>query len=233
MDVRRLRKVSLRAESRPESVTFHPIGCWRPFVKSRRYKEVLIYPLRNSAPVRILSSIPNGVSQHHKWAMVKGPGVVTGRSGTIGKVHFIEKDYWPHNTTLWVTSFHENDPKFVYYLYTHLDLAQFLSGSGVPTLNRNDVHQHLVARPSPPEQRAIAEALSDMDGLLAALAALIAKKRAIKQAAMQQLLTGKTRLPGFGGTWGTISLGELERRGDVRLFRGKVISQRDIDRAAW
>ena len=161
--------------------------------------------------------------------MVKGPGVVTGRSGTIGKVHFIEKDYWPHNTTLWVTSFHENDPKFVYYLYTHLDLAQFLSGSGVPTLNRNDVHQHLVARPSPPEQCAIAEALSDVDGLLAALAALIAKKRAIKQAAMQQLLTGKTRLPGFGGTWGTISLGELERRGDVRLFRGKVISQRDID----
>ena len=140
--------------------------------------------------------------------MVKGPGVVTGRSGTIGKVHFIEKDYWPHNTTLWVTSFHENDPKFVYYLYTHLDLAQFLSGSGVPTLNRNDVHQHLVARPSPPEQRAIAEALSDVDGLLAALAALIAKKRAIKQAAMQQLLTGKTRLPGFSGAWETTTLGE-------------------------
>ena len=133
--------------------------------------------------------------------MAKGPGVVTGRSGTIGKVHFIEKDYWPHNTTLWVTSFRENDPKFVYYLYTHLNLAQFLSGSGVPTLNRNDVHQHLVAHPSPPEQRAIAEALSDVDGLLTALEALIAKKQAIKQAAMQQLLTGKTRLPGFGGAW--------------------------------
>ena len=47
---------------------------------------------------------------------------------------------------------------------------------------------------------------------------------------MQQLLTGKTRLPGFSGAWETISLGELERRGDIRLFRGKVISQRDIDR---
>ena len=67
-------------------------------------------------------------------------------------------------------------------------------------------------------------------GLLAALEALIAKKRAIKQAAMQQLLTGKTRLPGFSGAWERHTLGELEEEGDIRLFRGKVISQRDIDR---
>ena len=151
----------------------------------------------------------NGVLQHHERAMVKGPGVVTGRSGTIGKVHFIEKDYWPHNTTLWVTSFRENDPKFVYYLYTHLNLAQFLSGSGVPTLNRNDVHQHLIVCPPPREQRTIAEALSDVDDLLGSLEKLIAKKRAIKQAAMQQLLTGKTRLPGFSGAWKTKRLGDI------------------------
>lgn len=60
-----------------------------------------------------------------------------------------------------------------------------------------------------PEQRAIAEALSDVDGLLGALEALLAKKRAIKQAAMQQLLTGKTRLPGFSGKWETERLGEI------------------------
>ena len=58
-----------------------------------------------------------------------------------------------------------------------------------------------IAVPPIPEQRAIAKALSDVDGLLNALEALIAKKRAIKQATMQQLLTGKTRLPGFSGTW--------------------------------
>ena len=63
--------------------------------------------------------------------------------------------------------------------------------------------------PPKTEQRAIAEALSDVDGMLAALEALIAKKRAIKQAAMQQLLTGKTRLPGFNGSWETKRLGEL------------------------
>ncbi len=65
--------------------------------------------------------------------------------------------------------------------------------------------------PLPPlsEQRAIAEALSDVDGMLAALEALISKKRAVKQAAMQQLLTGKSRLPGFSGAWETKRLGEF------------------------
>ncbi len=165
----------------------------------------------------------NGILQHHERAMVKGPGVVTGRSGTIGKVHFIEKDYWPHNTTLWVTSFRENDPKFVYYLYTHLNLARFLSGSGVPTLNRNDVHQHWVACPPFLEQRAIAEALSDVDELLGSLEALIAKKRAIKQAALQQLLTGETRLPGFGGEWATKRLRELGP-----FSKGRGIKREDV-----
>ena len=60
-----------------------------------------------------------------------------------------------------------------------------------------------IAVPPKPEQRAIAEVLSDVDGVLTALEALIAKKRAIKQAAMQQLLTGKIRLPGFSGAWET------------------------------
>lgn len=59
------------------------------------------------------------------------------------------------------------------------------------------------------EQRAIAEVLSDVDGLINALDALIAKKRAIKQATMQQLLTGKTRLPGFSGEWETVKMGQI------------------------
>jgi type I restriction enzyme S subunit len=80
--------------------------------------------------------------------------------------------------------------------------------SGVPTLNRNDVHAFPIAIPKPPEQRAIADALGDVDALIASLDALIAKKRDIKQAAMQQLLTGKTRLPGFKGDWGVKTLKE-------------------------
>ena len=66
--------------------------------------------------------------------------------------------------------------------------------------------------PPPPEQRAIATALSDVDGLLGGLDRLIAKKGDLKQAAMQQLLTGQTRLPGFHGEW------EVKRLGDVGKF---------------
>lgn len=69
-----------------------------------------------------------------------------------------------------------------------------------------------IAVPPEREQRAIAEVLSDVDGLINALDALIAKKLAIKQATMQQLLTGKTRLPGFSGEWETKQFEELFRR---------------------
>lgn len=78
------------------------------------------------------------------------------------------------------------------------------------------------------EQDAIAEALSDVDGLIGALEKLIAKKRAIKQAAMQQLLTGKTRLPGFSGEWEMRRLGEIatvskgtQLRSSVTLEQGQ------------
>jgi len=151
----------------------------------------------------------NGVLNYHDKAMVRGPGVVTGRSGTIGRVHYIEDDYWPHNTTLWVTNFYENIPKFVYYLYQFVRLDRLGAGSGVPTLNRNDVHRSRVAMPPRLEQYAIAAALSDTDSLIASLDKLIAKKRQIKQGVMQQLLTGKRRLSGFRGKWETKKLGEL------------------------
>ena len=90
----------------------------------------------------------NGVGGYHSEYKVKGPGVITGRSGTIGKLHYIEGDYWPHNTTLWVTDFKNNCPKFIYYLYQQINLPNFSTGSGVPTLNRNDVHDAIVSVPS-------------------------------------------------------------------------------------
>ncbi len=151
----------------------------------------------------------NGVLNFHRYAMVEGPGVVTGRSGTIGNVHYLENDFWPHNTTLWVTDFRGNYPKFVFYLYQFIDLSKFSTGSGVPTLNRNDVHAHTVRIPPLTEQKAIASALSDVDALIESLDRLIAKKRDIKQAAMQELLTGKKRLPGFEGEWDNYELRTL------------------------
>lgn len=137
----------------------------------------------------------NGILNYHAVFQVKGPGVVTGRSGTIGKVTFVEENYWPHNTSLWVTSFKDNNPKFIFYLYTRLSFERFATGSGVPTLNRNDVHSfEALIPPTTEEQTAIATILSDMDAELAALEQRRDKTRALKQGMMQELLTGRTRL---------------------------------------
>jgi type I restriction enzyme S subunit len=81
--------------------------------------------------------------------------------------------------------------------------------SGMPKINREELAQYYFPLPTLPEQRAIAEALSDVDDLINSLDKLIAKKRAIKQATMQQLLTGKTRLPGFSGEWNRRTLGSI------------------------
>ena len=83
------------------------------------------------------------------------------------------------------------------------------TGSTATGIQRKRFEKLTVSLPPPPEQREIAGALSDVDELIGALDKLVAKKRAIKKAAMQQLLTGKTRLPGFEGGWETKSLGEL------------------------
>jgi type I restriction enzyme, S subunit len=94
------------------------------------------------------------------------------------------------------------------------EVKRFTSSSSQPSVLVGSLRQYRI--PLPPtmaEQRAIAEALSDVDGLLAALERLIAKKRDLKQAAMQQLLTGQTRLPGFHGEWEVKRLGEITEMG--------------------
>jgi type I restriction enzyme S subunit len=152
----------------------------------------------------------NGVGGNHNVAMAKAPGVITGRSGTIGSLTYVDKDYFPHNTTLWVTDFKGNNALFIYYLFHKVDWQRFATGSGVPTLNRNYVHEIRLCIPQDKaEQRRIAEVLSDTDALLSATEKLIAKKRAIKQGTMQELLTGKRRLPGFEGKWAEKKLGDL------------------------
>jgi type I restriction enzyme S subunit len=103
--------------------------------------------------------------------------------------------------------------------------------SGMPKINRAELADFVVAAPPLPEQRAIAAALSDVDALLGGLDRLIATKRDLKRAAMQQLLTGQTRLPGFHGEWEVKTIAELEKQALLKLSRGQVISKKDIDNA--
>ena len=167
-------------------------------------------PHRLRKPGRIPVITSSGIGDTHSNAMIAGPGVVTGRYGTIGEVFYIDRDFWPLNTTLYVRDFHGNDPLFVSYLLRTIDFHSHSGKSGVPGVNRNDLHQLTVeVPPTKAEQRAIATALRDVDALISALDQLIAKKQNLKQAAMQQLLTGKQRLPGFEGEWEIKRLGNL------------------------
>jgi type I restriction enzyme, S subunit len=184
-------------------------------------------------PGKIPIVYSNGIQKYHDVGMAIGPGLVTGRSGTIGKLHFIEAGpYWPHNTSLWVTDFMGNAPRFVFYLYDSIGMSRFSSGSGVPTLNRNDVHAFLSSVPrSTPEQQKIADCLTSVDDLIAAQAGYVDALKTHKKGLMQQLFPreGETqprlRLPEFrdAGEW------EEKRLGDVAsFFKGKGISKADI-----
>lgn len=102
----------------------------------------------------------NGILGNHNEFKAKGPGVFTGRSGTIGNVHYTDENYWPHNTSLWVTNFKGNHEKFIYYFYKNVNLKRYDAGSGVPTLNRNDVHMLKRLIPTYEEQLKIASFLT-------------------------------------------------------------------------
>ena len=116
---------------------------------------------------RVLGSVPlvssSGVTDCHAEAKVAGPGVVTGRYGTLGQVYFVQEDFWPLNTTLYVRDFKGNDPRFIAYLLRSLDFSAYSDKAAVPGLNRNHLHQETVLLPPVSEQRRIAHILGALD----------------------------------------------------------------------
>ncbi len=86
----------------------------------------------------------NGILDWHNEFKVEGPGIVTGRSGTLGKVHYIEGDYWPLNTALYSQKLNGNNPIYLIYLIRNFRVERFSRGAGVPTLNRNLVHAETI-----------------------------------------------------------------------------------------
>lgn len=118
---------------------------------------------RGSVPV-VGSAGPNGF---HNEAKQRGPGVTIGRSGaSIGHVTYVAEDYWPHNTCLYVTDFKGNNPRYVSYLLSTLNLRQLNSGAAQPSLNRNFVYSLKIRFPNPDQQDRIASILSAYDDLI-------------------------------------------------------------------
>jgi type I restriction enzyme S subunit len=100
---------------------------------------------RTSGAYPVLAA--SGPSGTHNEFMVRGPGVTTGRSGVLGKVFYVDDDFWPLNTSLWVKEFRHSRPAYAFHLLLGIDFASFNAGSAVPTLNRNHVHNSPTLRP--------------------------------------------------------------------------------------
>ncbi len=97
-------------------------------------------PSSQRQPGRVPIYAATGINGYHNLAKVKGPGVITGRSGSLGTVMLIFEDFWPLNTTLWVKEFRQSNAAHSFFLLSDLKLTGFNSGAAVPTLNRNDIH---------------------------------------------------------------------------------------------
>ena len=152
---------------------------------------------QTEGPVPVVSS--GGISSFHDQALCDGPGVVVGRKGTVGSVHWVEPDYWPHDTTLYVRDFKGNDRRYVFYKLLGMELENYDTGSANPTLNRNLVHPVFVSWPPDPEQRAIAAYLDEetakLDALVAKVETAIERLQEYRTALITAAVTGKISLP--------------------------------------
>ena len=120
--------------------------------------------MQNDGPYAVISS--SGPKSNHSEYKVTGPGVIIGRKGTLGSVFYSEKNFWPHDTTLWVKDFHGNDPKFAYYFVQTMGFERLDAGASNPSLNRNHIHTIPVLWPPLPAQQRIAGILSAYDDLI-------------------------------------------------------------------
>jgi len=136
----------------------------------------------------------SGISGYHNESTTEAPCVVVGRKGSIGTVHFLERDFWAHDTSLFVKDFFSNHEKYVYYLCCWLDLQQYGTKSGAPSLNRNDIHPVKIKIPPFSEQKLISKVISDFELNIQKKTYKLQKTQSLKKSLMQDLLTGKVRV---------------------------------------
>ena len=152
--------------------------------------------------------------QKHLKSELKENDLLTVQTGNIGVTAVVPKEYQGANCqALIISRFHAcYDSRYWSYYFNSVgrkSLIEIETGSTMKHINVGDLKNVYVPVPATKtEQGAIAAALSDIDALIANLEKLIAKKKAIKQGTMQELLTGKRRLPGFGGAWENVRLGD-------------------------
>jgi type I restriction enzyme S subunit len=132
-----------------------------------------------------------GINGFHSKARVAGPGVVTGRSGTLGEVHYVPDDFWPLNTALWVKEFRRATPLFSMFLMREMDLRQYNGGVSVPTLDRKTVHRVEILIPPKNLLRSFDEFAAPLFQQIDTLTALTAKLRDARDLLLPRLMSGE------------------------------------------
>ena len=179
---------------------------------------------------RRLRKIPKAVSEQYKRTLLEGGEILVSLVGYPGEAAIVPPHLRGANIARQVALVRLSTQLQIFpdyickFLQSDLGKRQLLKeaiGSAQQVINLRDIQKVAAVIPSTTsEQRAIAEALSDADALIESLDQLIAKKRQIKQGAMQELLTGKRRLPGFEGEW------MIKRLGDVaEISKGQLITE--------
>lgn len=130
-------------------------------VKMQRGFDLPVQDRRQDGDIPVFGS--NGALDRHNVAKVQGGGVITGRSGTIGKVYYTEGDYWPLNTSLFSVDTYGNNIIYLAYLLQMYDLSRFTEGTGVPTLNRNKFHNKPIINVPLDEQEQFATFVEQVD----------------------------------------------------------------------
>lgn len=188
----------LRGEAQKETEIGPVPESWRvlPLARVVLLKRGFDLPLsrRQSGDIPVLGS--NGVVGYHNEspADIPIPGVLVGRSGSVGRVSFTTEKYWPLNTALFATDFFGNDANFISYFLDNFDFSRFAQGVSVPTLNRNSFADVPVAIPPVNEQRQLASILEAIDRKID----LHRRKRAalddLFKALLHKLMTGEIRV---------------------------------------
>ncbi len=143
---------------------------------------------RVSGPVPVVAA--TGVHGTHSTAAVRAPGVVTGRSGSLGAVLYLCDDFWPLNTTLWAKEFRAATPELAFFVLKEMRPEQFNSGAAVPTLNRNDIARQPTLIPATPLVRKFSSIARDIFGLTEALAKSIQVLRQTRDLLLPRLISG-------------------------------------------
>ena len=206
----------------PENWEVKKLGAVFDIGNGRDYKHL------NTGKIPVYGT--GGLMTYVNEYLYDGETVCIGRKGTINMPQYHNGKIWTVDTLFYTYNFRKTDVKFLYYLIQRIDWNSYNTATGVPSLTSQNISNILVSFPPLHEQHRIASALTSIDNLISSLGKLIEKKKNIKQGAMQQLLTGKTRLKGFSEPWVKRKLGEnatIQRGGSPRPIEAYLTTSRN------